>query len=1151
MKKSIKFLPLLATGLLAVGCQDYDAGFTEADIKTKQYADKFVQEFGQVDPNQDWSMATLVEANVNLPELQGTAKMNIMTGDPRLSSTRLLAQIMLQDGKGQIQFDAIKGNNNVFVTVEQDGQYKVFGQYNISEGMLNIGDAPVLTGMTRTFSATDNCPATVGSTKTNLFTNIPSTYTKYHYGDKYYTLEELRAWGEEHKDEMSLTSHAPFNNDCVISGTYDFASATLNNEKVITATNGGYIYNGTFYTEAELRAWAQSQYAAGNVTADNYSTATPFGSDCVKTEGYDYSNPQINPEKVTPVERPFYRFQMNGQWIIWYSLDEIIEWSKQNESGSWNQWTQQSNVLTGVTWDSENNCPDYSNAQPNQYMQYYDTSYYLYEGNYYTMEGLISLVQNNSSWMKNNGPFTNVYSAGGLDFSAATIDNTKVTTVAAGSYIYDGQVFASESALQTYTVDNNLDNFGPYENCCQGTHLDFTNATINETQAPLEHEPLNIDLKYLKDVQHDPAAPWTCAEGYSLFGTGGFFEEQLYYWGQGDKASDKTLTYGPDAETRKEVIKQIESGFKIKTEGGAINMPYIYSATGKYDQLGYVFYKDGEDPLAQPHYVLIENAMPKNNIHKGTADGPTWGGTEMYYQFMKSYDDYAKYSTESPEKMQEFIDFANTKVYGTNYPVVYIDPKTGKGTYDIPAGLNMVFFISVVGSESDLTAHTGYETGNFNYSIPELNQRIGNNYTNTQSPTYSEMQDKGRVKATAWKSGDKVFLGFEDGGGDEDLNDIVFLVSGNFSTQEIINLQPIKWHINKNKSHDTTDNDLFDIYNLKPGESYSNPANEPVNGDLTFLGWSTTPDNSSNDLTKTITNATVPATGKCYFAIWSEPEVEDPVTIKWHKNYSGSHDTSDADLFLTQTVEKDAAYTKPASTPEPPTGMTFIGWATEPDADVTDVLTNDELSNLKATEDKCYFAIYAVIPDEPSDDPEPMTWIFACEDLGGTFDYDFNDVVWEVRNNGGQLQARVLAAGGTLDFTIAYNGEGFFTKSTKFGANRVSEVMIQLDVTDADWINVSTVGSDWSITTQNSSQFTVSVVNDGEGNSKIIDRPTGSAPYDKSAELIPEILLVPGDWAWPLESHSIKVAYKDFINWAYNAENPDWINPTPGEVVTR
>lgn len=55
--------------------------------------------------------------------------------------------------------------------------------------------------------------------------------------------------------------------------------------------------------------------------------------------------------------------------------------------------------------------------------------------------------------------------------------------------------------------------------------------------------------------------------------------------------------------------------------------------------------------------------------------------------------------------------------------------------------------------------------------------------------------------------------------------------------------------------------------------------------------------------------------------------------------------------------------------------------------------------------------------DEPEKEYEPIfPWIVACEDLGGTFDFDFNDVVFGVQHASGtnEVYVTALAAGGTL-----------------------------------------------------------------------------------------------------------------------------------------
>ncbi len=62
--------------------------------------------------------------------------------------------------------------------------------------------------------------------------------------------------------------------------------------------------------------------------------------------------------------------------------------------------------------------------------------------------------------------------------------------------------------------------------------------------------------------------------------------------------------------------------------------------------------------------------------------------------------------------------------------------------------------------------------------------------------------------------------------------------------------------------------------------------------------------------------------------------------------------------------------------------------------------------------------------DDDDDDltDKAFQWVVACEDLGGTDDYDFNDVVFGVEHVGGTREVKVtaLAAGGTLETKIFY-----------------------------------------------------------------------------------------------------------------------------------
>ena len=62
------------------------------------------------------------------------------------------------------------------------------------------------------------------------------------------------------------------------------------------------------------------------------------------------------------------------------------------------------------------------------------------------------------------------------------------------------------------------------------------------------------------------------------------------------------------------------------------------------------------------------------------------------------------------------------------------------------------------------------------------------------------------------------------------------------------------------------------------------------------------------------------------------------------------------------------------------------------------------------------FAFDGCKPTIINEDPKSSTWLLACEDLGGSFDIDYNDVVFVVEHISGQEKAILtpLAAGGTL-----------------------------------------------------------------------------------------------------------------------------------------
>lgn len=982
-KKLTKLSLALGTlAVAAVSCQDYDLGF---DAKGLAYKEQFEQRFGKIDPNQDWSMATLVEAKINLPEIKGTAKMNIMTGDPRNSSTRLLAQLMLQDGQGEIQFNAIKGRNDVFVTVEQDGKYKLFTSYPIVNGALTIG---VNNDLTRAGYQVPDFAETCPTTKDGDLLEINVSF------------EPLAKGSGGGGDPLPMVLYITYNN----------------NEKTLD----------------EWKVVAQSEWERS--IEENWS--------------YEYANIPFDPYSIAPL------------------VDPEAQYPTFDKSGSLN-------------------FDDYR------------------------------LKSTATSQEK---------PAGGSGSSAPTTKKVKI--------------------------------------------------------------------QYLNNVENVAAKPWAFGWGYNLFGTNAIFQERIRYFlpykHNANGGSDPNgyqkygLLYDRDA------LDKLEEGFAITTTGGTIEMPYIYGATQTKNQFGYVYWQDGEDPLTKPHYILMDDATPDNNIywdewgvstkHVGDMDLSNFHSYESYlanknngirycacqvgngkWSAAHGEHDLAQhayycqttdpsvlldnptctclcnkrgtgiYSSETATHTAECIDYFddylaayNKLVYGSKYRLMYFgdNGENTTGSYVFPSEktFHIAFFISPRTKELGHD-NTGHRLGaNYNYSLPELNRRIGNLYWNTESPSFvsgnnvpGDEHERGNVKAISWTQtimnldGTEetvTLLGFGDNSGDNDLNDIIFMVKGNYtpSTPQF-EAAPIKWHMNYNPLVHT-DTDLYFEENKSVGKTYSQPATFPTRDGYTFLGWAEsangTPIADSNT-TQAIVDQPAPSGGKCYYAIW------EPVA------------------------------------------------SLDPDP-------------------------------EPVPDPEWISWIFACEDLGGTFDYDFNDVVLEFTfgvtymdnthmnvgihggtGNGSSARREfaelyLVAAGGTLPAEVYY-GDQLLKVNEKseihqiFGqdASQVYNIVNATNpmtngpicikkFTDDEAAQLFWNGDDPRIKNDVLSIVTDNIkikVTGNDGNSHFVTVPSVNAPYQGS-DKAPEIIVLPYDWEWPTENTFINDAYPGFKNWANDATWADW-----------
>lgn len=177
---------------------------------------------------------------------------------------------------------------------------------------------------------------------------------------------------------------------------------------------------------------------------------------------------------------------------------------------------------------------------------------------------------------------------------------------------------------------------------------------------------------------------------------------------------------------------------------------------------------------------------------------------------------------------------------------------------------------------------------------------------------------------------------------------------------------------------------------------------------------------------------------------------------------------------------------------------------------------------------------------------EPICWSLACEDLGESADYDFNDVVLQIKHTAGETKAycTLLASGGTL-----YN-------KIYFGDKFCGEVHELFDVDVTVMVNTQAVGEEKipvSFEVDVPEDFTMS---DADMGGFVIMRFSedgkvyvGEVAAPKKGQT-PYMICVPSNWKWPWEMTNITEAYPEFSTWCSDhTQAKDWFLNCVGEKV--
>lgn len=148
------YLLLAGAAALMASCQDYEPA-NEQMTKEAAYNYEFERQFGPVDPNHDWSMATRVTANIDLSDApEGTYEVKIFSEKNGYLLTKAIVE-----NSAQISFDAIKGESSVRILARKTSALGL----SVINGYFPIVDGEVNTAKEGTRASTaDDCQTTVG-----------------------------------------------------------------------------------------------------------------------------------------------------------------------------------------------------------------------------------------------------------------------------------------------------------------------------------------------------------------------------------------------------------------------------------------------------------------------------------------------------------------------------------------------------------------------------------------------------------------------------------------------------------------------------------------------------------------------------------------------------------------------------------------------------------------------------------------------------------------------------------------------------------------------------------------------------------------------------------------------------------------------------
>ncbi len=132
-RSTFRGLTVCIAAISLASCQDYDGGFSESKIKEAAYAKNFAKTFTNVDPTQDWNLAT--RGSVTVAATPGSEIKIYAKVDGKY---KIVGDYENFAGNGSLQFDMQEGTTEILVT---DGMNSVFSKVGESVSLMGTRTA--------------------------------------------------------------------------------------------------------------------------------------------------------------------------------------------------------------------------------------------------------------------------------------------------------------------------------------------------------------------------------------------------------------------------------------------------------------------------------------------------------------------------------------------------------------------------------------------------------------------------------------------------------------------------------------------------------------------------------------------------------------------------------------------------------------------------------------------------------------------------------------------------------------------------------------------------------------------------------------------------------------------------------------------------